>query len=416
MKPRTVRRLLWIVGFGCLWLPVFDDPPLTTGVCVQDVTAGGGTVAITTASAVVLGLEVVDARGGRLASLRDERPVRRHEFRVAGLPPGQDASFIVRDADGHEVDRGRLRTAPVDDRAAVRFAALGDSGQVPWWVWLQRSALFQLPARWGWLPPHGRVVGMAQSVLGSDPDFVLHLGDVVYPRGLAGHYGPAYFHPFAAVLRRAPCYGVLGNHDVMDDDGRQMLASFSLPTNGVTGDERCFSLVWGALRIIAIDACAPLDADHPSIRFLRRELAAAQEPWLAVASHFPIQSASRQGDRADLAEQVLPLLRHHAVDLYLSGHDHTYQRFGGDGDVVQVVSGGGGKSLYALGERPDLRAAASVYHHVRGDVAGGRLTLTAIALDGATIDAVVLRKDRAQLERIRQLNPARAVRIEALLD
>ena len=44
MRTRWFRRGLWLVGFGCLWLNVLDDPPLWTEPYLQDVSGDGATV------------------------------------------------------------------------------------------------------------------------------------------------------------------------------------------------------------------------------------------------------------------------------------------------------------------------------------------------------------------------------------
>ena len=56
-----------------------------------------------------------------------------------------------------------------------------------------------------------------------EPDFALHLGDVIYPKGLHAHYSSGFFRPFGELLRRSPFFPVLGNHDVVDAGGVQIL-------------------------------------------------------------------------------------------------------------------------------------------------------------------------------------------------
>jgi len=422
MRAAIVRCCLWVVGAGCLFVPVFDDPPLHSGAYLQDVGTDHAAVAIITRGAEVLGLEAVDAVGHALPALRDPAPCRRHLFALTALAAGTSYRYRVVDAAGAERDAGTLHTAPAGDDQPVHFAVVGDSGDQPWWVWLQRSPLFHLPARQDWLPPCDAVAGIGARIAAAKPDFVLHVGDIVYPWGHQAHYASGFFRPFAAALRDAPFWMVLGNHDILDDDGRQALANFALQHNDVTGDGRCFAFAWGPVRVIALDlglqdpAADAVNADHPSRVYLEQQLAAATEPWLVVTSHFPIESASRQFDRPDLMLQLLPLLEQRGVDLYLCGHDHTYQRFGDGQGLVQVVSGGGGKDLYELRPDPRVRVAAKQHHWCAVEVNGRELRLRAHGLEGDLIDTVVLRKDPAdpRLAAIRKSNPGRAARIDAL--
>ena len=288
MRARWIRRLLWLGGFGCLWINVLDDPPLVTESYVQHVTASAATVALIGALPASLRLTVEDPAGAIVATARDEN-VRRHALRVTGLTASTRYSYVLGGA-GVEW-RGTFTTAPVDDGAKVRFAFFGDSGDQPWWVWLQRTPILHLPARWQWLPTKSAVTAVGAGVAAYAPDFALHLGDVIYPRGLHAHYSSGFFRPFADLIRHAPVYPVVGNHDVMDAAGQQILANFHPPENGVTGDARCFSFARGPLRVIALDcnthyAGDRYEAGHPSAEFLSSELERCAErgsSWRATS-------------------------------------------------------------------------------------------------------------------------------------
>ena len=420
VKARWLRWSLWFAGLACLWLPVFDDPPLRTDAYLQDVTSSEATVAMITAHRTQVVCSVQDASGATIQTVRGPGDRRRHALRVKGLQPATEYAYSLREVGGVEL-RGHLRTAPIDDRAAVKFAFLGDSGDQPWWVWMQRSPALHWPARWGWFANSDAVTRIGASVTAYAPDFVLHLGDVVYPRGFHAHYASGFFQPFDDLIRNAPVYAVLGNHDAMDAAGVQLMSNFRLPQGDLTGDSRCYSFAWGAVRIIALD-CNPdlgglVERGHPAHEFLLAELDRCSEPWIVVASHFPIWSASRQRNRGDLLQTLAPVLEERGVCLYLSGHDHCYQRFGGGVrrgvTVPMIVSGGGGKDLYDV--RPDPKAAVlqSQYHWCSVDVLGACLTVRAHGIDGGLIDTLQLDPPDGELfERIQRVNPARAARIE----
>ena len=130
-----------------------------------------------------------------------------------------------------------------------------------------------------------------------------------------------------------------------------------------------------------------------------------------------MKSASRQRDRADLLLSLLPVLEEFGVSLYLSGHDHCYQRFGPSDaiPVPLVVSGGGGKRLYDV--RPDPRAAAlsRVHHWCEVEIEGEVFRVRAVGIDGAVADEFRLELPAGErLERIRVRAPRRAARIDRL--
>ena len=78
MTRRLVRRGLWLLGIGCLLLPLFDDPPLQTGAYLQDVTQDSAVVAMVTAAPAERSLAVRDADGNEVSvagSFTDWEPV-----------------------------------------------------------------------------------------------------------------------------------------------------------------------------------------------------------------------------------------------------------------------------------------------------------------------------------------------------
>jgi predicted phosphodiesterase len=416
VTKRWLRIGLWLGGLGLLLLPVLDDPPLQSGVYLQHVTAQSAVVCKVTPEAADLELQVFD--GGSQVARLTSRERRRHEFAVTGLAAGRTYGFqLFQRGAAVPMDQGEIRTAPVSDREPIRIAAVGDSGAQPWWVWLEQSLLFYGPARWQWLPPSNTVARIGQQIAAADPHFVLHLGDIVYPYGQSRHYGPGFFRPFADLLRRTPVYPVLGNHDVLYDEGRQALASFQLPVGATTGDERCYSFAYGSVRVITADFNVSVedrvDGQSPAVLHLERELAAATEPWVIVTSHFPIRSASRQGNRADLMLKVTPLLRDYGVDLYLAGHDHTYQRFESPDEVPMVVSGAGGKSLYEVHPWPHAKVFLARYHWCWLEATGERLRFEARAVEGETFDSLELLHDEAWVNRAPKLSKGRLERIRA---
>jgi hypothetical protein len=179
------------------------------------------------------------------------------------------------------------------------------------------------------------------------------------------------------------------------------------------------------VRIIVLDCNMWLGsdhykADHPAHAFLLAELRTATEPWIVVASHYPVRSASRQGNNWELVRLLEPELAKAQVSLYLSGHDHCYQRFGPNAAVpVPLVVSGGGKRLYDITDNPQARKGAEslhkAFHWCAAEVAGKIFRVVARDVAGNELDAFELALPAgAKLDRLRALNPRRAARIEAL--
>ena len=421
MKAPWLARSLWLLGFACLWLNVADDPPLRSEAYVLDVDAESVTIGLITSAPSRVSVECFDRSGASVGGVLAGEAARRHAMRVPKLLPGVEYEYRVA-VDGEVAYRGSVRTAPVDDRAPVRFAFLGDSGDQPWWVWLQRTPVLHWPARWGWFPDSAAVTGIGAAVAGYGPDFVVHLGDVVYPKGQHAHYRSGFFRPFSAALAQAPFWAVLGNHDVMEAGGQQVLANLRVPNPDAVAGGRHFSRAFGPVRILGLDCNSDysgvhVDARHSALEFVRHQVQHCSEPWIVVAAHFPMRSASRQKDRGELLVALLPELQANAVSIYMSGHDHCYQRFldAAAPDVPLVSSGGGGKDLYDVRPHKHAKVLVKAFHWGSIEVRGTSLEVRCHGLDGAQLDEFrVPLPAGPRLEDLHSRNPARAARIAKL--
>jgi len=380
-----------------LFVPAWLAPKLRTGAYVQDVTATSAVVALIEAEPRAL--EVVLTADGEPQRRLGASARRRHALRVEGLAPAESYRYEILDSAQRRVDAGGLRTYPAEPNAAISFCVVGDSGALPPWVWMQEAPAVQALDALGLLPGSSENSRIGAAMAALHPDLWLHVGDMIYPHGEERHAREAFFRPFAELLKHSPCYAVLGNHDLggseeerYQDQGRPLLRHLVLPRGKTTGDSRCYSFACGPVRFIALDLNFVITQDHPSLVHLERELAAAKEPWRIAFSHYPLWSGSRQRDRADLLKSVRPLLEKSKVAVVFAGHDHVYQRFVSPSGMVQVTSGGGGKSLYSLEPHALCKAEASSFHFCHVTVAGDKLTLRALTASGQVLDEFTLNK------------------------
>lgn len=386
-KPIVVLALLSLLA------PSQPEPPLRTGAYVQDVTPSSAKICWVGPRDDVRLTVTADPPGAEPV-VRIRQVGERSVAEVTGLAPAHRYRYqtTVRGAVAEELS-GKFVTPPADPQARVRFAVVGDSGGLPAWINFSRSPLVGALARADLLPADANPAAVGVLVAAHQPDFWLHTGDVIYPRGEHRHYGIGFFAPFAAALRDAPVYPVLGNHDWDWELGRALLSNFELPADSLGGDEQFFTFAWGPIRVVGLNLNRSIGL-QPGLDYLERALASATEPWRVVVEHFPPWSASNQGDRPDLIDGLVPKLQALRVDLLLCGHDHVYQRFQPVGDLHIVCTGGGGKSLYELKPHPRVVKAEAVYHACVGEADGRTLTLRALATDGREIDVLTLSKPR----------------------
>lgn len=215
-------------------------------------------------------------------------------------------------------------------------------------------------------------------------------GDNVYPEGEAESFDEAWTEPYGWVADQGlPVISSLGNHDVEDDGGRQVMELFAMPGPWYEVDLRDADLF--VLDSNRID-------DPAQTTWLREHLARTERRWQIVVFHHPAFSCSRHGSTPEVVAAWVPLFQSQGVDLVLTGHDHNYQRFEERNGVTYLVTGGGGGELYELdecdeGEPPRVVANDEDHHFVaiRGSRSGARVQ--AIAEDGSVIDDFVLLPD-----------------------
>jgi predicted phosphodiesterase len=218
---------------------------------------------------------------------------------------------------------------------------------------------------------------------GWHPSAVFTTGDNAYQRGEPAE---AAFARRALDPIHARVYAVLGNHDEYADSGRAVMKAFGIPN-------RWYRAVVGPVELVLLDANRPRDAAQ--LAFLRGVLAAPRAAaFRVVAFHQPAMSCSSHPADAGVDAAWVPLF-HGTVDLVLSGHNHTYERFLAADGTPYVTTGGGGAALYPSlpgkctgpGTVQYLRTA---YHAVRLSVTKERLLLEAVGVDGVVFDHVAV--------------------------
>ena len=183
---------------------------------------------------------------------------------------------------------------------------------------------------------------------------VFTLGDNVYPDGTSDQFRRCYepsWGRFKARTRPAP-----GNHDYRTAGAAGYFAYFG----AAAGDPATgwYSYDLGTWHVIVLNSncrqvggCGP---DSKQEAWLKADLAAHPAPCAVAMWHHPRYSSGDHGDDTDM-RHLWKVLYDGGVELALSGHDHTYERFAPQDPqgrldtargIRQFVVGTGGKALY----------------------------------------------------------------------
>jgi hypothetical protein len=211
--------------------------------------------------------------------------------------------------------------------------------------------------------------GVAYSIAQQKPDFLVALGDIVYPTGRILQYMHFYWETYnntakadskigAPLMAGVPFYPVLGNHDIgarlsKVPDALGAYYFFSPPKNGpgegawatpLDGDESTnakfraansdsypfidvYSFDNGPVHVVVLNVNPKMDLAAPGLRkWLKGDLRAAKDRWKIVCYHMPGFHSSKTHYPEQQARPLSPLFEEEEVSLTFAGHVHNYQR------------------------------------------------------------------------------------------
>ncbi len=214
---------------------------------------------------------------------------------------------------------------------------------------------------------------------------MIHTGDLAYDSGSIDSLEDNVFGFYKDLFRHIPFYPASGNHDYGTNSGAPFRDVFNLPQNG--NAERWYSYDWGRVHFAALDT----EADYKTqAAWLDQDLAATSLPWKIVYFHRPMYSSGNHGSDTGLRNALAPVLEKNHVQLVLAGHDHDYERMIPQNGIAYVVTGGGGRGTYAVGESSFTAFSESVIHYVYLEIGVDELVLHAIDAQGTEFDSLVV--------------------------
>jgi 3',5'-cyclic AMP phosphodiesterase CpdA len=223
-------------------------------------------------------------------------------------------------------------------------------------------------------------------------DFVLMLGDNVYPPHTAAEYKRKFEDPYKPLLDAGVTFhAAIGNHD---DPASLRYAAFNMNGNRYytfrRAEKRLAGLTGAGVRFFALDSRS-FDGDQ--LEWLSRELGESGSTWKIVFFHHPLYTSGRyrvgaRSLRAALERRLIA----GDVDVVLSGHEHFYERVHPQHGIAYFVSGAAG-ALRPDDIRPSPLTAAGFdddCHFLLMEVSGSELFFQAVSRQGRTVDAGVI--------------------------
>jgi hypothetical protein len=209
------------------------------------------------------------------------------------------------------------------------------------------------------------------ALLDGIPGTVFTLGDNAYPKGTAAQftncYGPSWGR------HKARTRPTIGNHEYMSPGAQPYLNYFGVLKN--------YGYVLGDWHIISLDSncqlpenggsCAP---SSPTMQWLKAELRANPKKCTLVMFHHPRWSSGEKHGNTTRMSGAWKIMYAAGVDVVLSAHAHSYERFdpldpSGNVDhakgIRSFVVGTGGGHLSSFGApKPGSKVRNGTTHGV----------------------------------------------------
>lgn len=242
---------------------------------------------------------------------------------------------------------------------------------------------------------HAQVI---RAMIPEAPDFVIQTGDMV-GNANEDHLWRRFFATASPILRSAPMYPALGNHELRGDPDASHFYRYFVVPGGEAGRPKVvyYSFRYSNSLFIALDGNSPYDAGQ--VLWLERTLQAASTDTgirhVFVFVHQPPYAVGAYCGSERAQRRFVPLFQRYRVRAVFGGHEHAYQHLD-RGGVRYFVSGGGGAPLYfrtqpcSPEDQRSLQLFAAVHHYLRVRVRGAEASLTAVDKTGKVLEQVQL--------------------------
>jgi hypothetical protein len=273
-----------------------------------------------------------------------------------------------------------------------RFIAIGDTGSGS--------------------PAQQRVADQMWTLMQKHPfHLVVMLGDNIYGNHeVSGGGSPRFFHEkFDLQYERFQERGVVfhsavGNHDMQTDHAQAEIDDQK--RFGILGPHGYYEFsspekfnVNGRplMEFFAINSELRKEDMAAQVKWLRGELEKSTAVWRVVFLHHPLYTVRGQHAPAVvLREMIEGSMKKNHVQIILAGHNHFYARMKPVDEMVQLISGGGGRHLAFPFSDRCAEISARRYHFTEVEVYPEKANVRAIdqygeAFDDKSIDADYLK-------------------------
>lgn len=215
-------------------------------------------------------------------------------------------------------------------------------------------------------------------------NFAVLAGDNIYNNGEIEKINAVFEKPYQPLLQQGvKFYACLGNHDIRTDNGDPQV---KYPGFNMQG--RYYTFRQDPVQFFALDTNHNADWENQLV-WLEKELSQSIAPWKVVFGHHQIYSSGVYGLNQPFIQTLTPLFKKYGVQLYINGHEHSYERTRSiDGTAYLICGAGGGTRPVGRSEWTEY--SASRLSFATFDVYEDRMFISAIGTDKRVFDRGII--------------------------
>jgi len=365
MKKLCSVAILIMVFFGATPTHAVEvDSGVTFGPYIQRIKKTAVSILLHTDSVQAVTVNY-RAQGSDNWLTMTDSPKNQHAFRVTGLTEGGVYEYYFESSTGMPMTLTYTFATKrrVTKKHPLRVAVFGDSG--------------------GFTTDQLRV---AQQMQWWNPDILLHTGDIAYDAGTENQFITSFFKAYQPLIAQVPFYGSIGNHDYVTDQAGPYKEFFECPVK-FSSTEDYYAFNYGPVHFVSLNTNLDYSEGSEMYQWLVSDLQNTKKKWKVVFFHHPMYSSGEHGSTANMADILGPVFENNGVQLVLNGHDHDYERNVPVNNVLYIVTGGGGHSLYdQVTENTQSSLFVSEYHFLALRITDNKLIAEAIDKRGYPFD------------------------------
>ncbi|MBD2500772.1 metallophosphoesterase family protein [Anabaena azotica] len=218
-------------------------------------------------------------------------------------------------------------------------------------------------------------------------DLVVLAGDNIYNNGEIEKINAVFERPYQDLLKQGVKFqACLGNHDIRTDNGDPQVRYPGFNMNG----KRYYTFRRKDIQFFALDTNNNADWKN-QLFWLEKELSSSNARWKIVFGHHPIYSSGVYGSNEAFIKTFTPMFKKYGVQLYINGHEHSYERTRAIDGTTYLICGAG------AGNRPVGRSQWTEYStsdlsFATYEVYPDRIEVSAIATNNRVFDKGVIRR------------------------